>query len=177
MVSSGRAARLAAGGMPLHSTSVRSFFAVTCLALLASPPSPSSRALVQDPAGAGAASAVAIDIVAVERDGRFIENLRASDLTVTVDGRPRPVLWVRRVSRGPGAIADAASRHTGGEGPAAFAAEPRRTVLVVVDQASLARGDERGFVQAARRVRGSARPRRPHFGAADPEVVRRPAWP
>lgn len=89
-----------------------------------------------------------LDVTVADRNGRFVEGLDAGDFIVTVDGTRRPVLWVRRVSRGPGAAAEAASR-ADGSGGIEFAAELSRTVLVVVDQSSLLRGDERAIVQAA----------------------------
>lgn len=89
-----------------------------------------------------------LDVTAAGRDGRFVEGLGAGDFFVTVDGTRRTVLWVRRVSRGPGAATEAASR-VDGSGGIELAAELSRTVLVVVDQSSLLRGDERAIVQAA----------------------------
>ena len=57
---------------------------------------------------------------------------------------------MRRVSRGPGASADAATRQARATGPLTFAAEPIRNVLVVVDQAGLVRGEERAAVATSR---------------------------
>lgn len=91
---------------------------------------------------------VSFDLVVVDRAGRLADNLRPSDLTVSVDGRPRRVLSMRRVSRGPGALSDAAARSARGNGTLFFAAEPGRNVLVIVDQATLVRGDERGVIAA-----------------------------
>ena len=107
------------------------------------------------PAGTGqeaAPPAATLDVVAVDRDGRFAEGLGPDDFVVTLDGARRPVLWVRRVSRGPGAATEAASRAATAAAPGlAYAAEPARTVVVVVDQPSIQRGDERDVVQAAGR--------------------------
>ena len=69
---------------------------------------------------------------------------------MSVDGKPRRVAALRRVSRGPGASTDAATRQARATGPITFAAEPIRNVLVVVDQASLVRGEERAAVAAGR---------------------------
>ena len=93
-------------------------------------------------------ASVALDVVALDRDGRTVDDLGPQDFIVTIDGQPRRVLSVRRVSRGPGAASDAASRLASGRG-ATFAAEPSRTVLVVIDQTMLRRGEERTVVQAA----------------------------
>lgn len=95
-------------------------------------------------------STIPIEALVVDRDGRLVENLGPSDFTVTVDGRARPVRWVKRVSRGPGASTDAASRQVGVEGGSVrFAAEPRRNVLIVFDEATIVRGEERTAVRAA----------------------------
>jgi VWFA-related protein len=100
-------------------------------------------------AQAAASAPLSFDIVVLDRDGREPERLAPADITVTVDGKPRRVVAIRRVSRGPGAAADAATRHARGTGSMAYAAEPVRNVLVVVDQASLVRGDERAAVAAS----------------------------
>lgn len=91
---------------------------------------------------------VSFDVVVVDRDGRLPDGLGPSDLTVSVDGRPRRVLSMRRVSRGPGALSDAEARNARGSGTLSFAAEPGRNVLVIVDQATLERGDERIVIAA-----------------------------
>ena len=90
-------------------------------------------------------------MVVVDRDGRAPESLGPADIAVSVDGKPRRVLTVRRVSRGPGASIDAAARQARAAGPTtSFAAEPVRNIILIVDQASLARGDERGVMTAGR---------------------------
>ena len=111
----------------------------------AAPLPPSQEPAAHQPPAEG----TAIEALVVDRDGRFVEGLGPSDFKVTVDGRSRAVLWVRRVSRGPGASTDAASRQVGAEGTALYAAEPRRNVIIVVDQSTLVRGDERAVVRAA----------------------------
>jgi VWFA-related protein len=93
-------------------------------------------------------AATAVDIYATDKDGRPVDNLRPSDVTVTVDGKPRRVQWVRRVSRGPGSLTDASSRQARGDADLSFAAEPVRSLVVVIDQTSLMRGDERPAIQA-----------------------------
>jgi len=90
-----------------------------------------------------------IEIVAVDKDGRPVEGLRPSDFTVTVDGVARPVVSVRRVSRGPGALSDAARRQTGGGKGQSYAAELIRNVVIVIDQETIVRGEERTAIQAA----------------------------
>jgi VWFA-related protein len=91
-------------------------------------------------------SAVSFDLVVLDRDGRMPDALGPGDLVVSVDGKPRRVAAIRRVSRGPGASTDAATRQARASTPLAFAAEPVRNVLLVVDQSSLVRGDERAAV-------------------------------
>jgi len=93
---------------------------------------------------------MSFDMVVVDRDGRVPETLKAGDVTVSVDGKPRRVLSVRRVSRGPGAVTDAASRQARASGPMAFGAEPVRNVILVVDQAGFVRGEERAAATAGR---------------------------
>jgi hypothetical protein len=94
--------------------------------------------------------AMSFDMVVLDRDGRVPDEIRPADLSVSVDGRPRRVLAIRRVSRGPGAATDAASRQARAAGPLSFGAEPVRNVVLVVDQAGLVRGEERAAVTAAR---------------------------
>ena len=89
-------------------------------------------------------------MVVVDRDGRTPDSLGPADITVSVDGKPRRVLTVRRVSRGPGAAADAEARQARAAGPTVFAAEPVRNLILVVDQAGLVRGEERSAVNAGR---------------------------
>ncbi|MCX6537783.1 MAG: VWA domain-containing protein [Acidobacteria bacterium] len=103
----------------------------------------------QSPAPAGQARAIPVEIVVLDRDGRTADTLTPANFTVTVDGKPRPVLWVRYVSRGPGASDEAAQRLPGRTETLSFAAEPARNVLVVVDEYSIQRGDERMVQQAA----------------------------
>jgi VWFA-related protein len=135
--------------MPSQTTAAHTALAVACLALFASVQATSARPGARGSSQSTPAPAVTIDVVVVDRDGRFVEGLRPTDFTVTVNGARRPVVSVRRVSRGPGAVAEAASWQAGGDSSVSFAAEPQRTVLVVADQATLGRGEERGLVQAA----------------------------
>jgi len=50
---------------------------------------------------------VPLEVVALEPTGAPVDSLTPESLAVTVDGKPRRVLWIRRVSRGPGAVAEA----------------------------------------------------------------------
>jgi VWFA-related protein len=121
---------------------------VTAGVLLALP-TPGHAAGQPPPAPAGPAE-TRVEVVAVGRDGRCVETLDPQDISVTIDGSPRQVLYVRRVSRGPGAAADAARRLRAAGPGWQFAAEPVRRVLVIVDQASIVRGTEATVVQAGR---------------------------
>ena len=137
--------------MPCYAARLR-LVAVFAAALAAAAP-----AATQQPAAPAAPSApppgtpaaLSFDMLVLDRDGREPERLAPADITVTVDGKPRRVTAVRRVSRGPGAVADAATRRARAGAAMAFAAEPIRNVLVVVDQAGLVRGDERAAIAAS----------------------------
>ena len=94
-------------------------------------------------------AAVPVDVVALGRDGRFADNLTPASLAVTVDGKPRQILWIRHVSRGPGALDDAGRRQAGGSSALRFAAEPERSVIIAVDELSIEPGAERAVIQAA----------------------------
>ena len=106
-------------------------------------------AYAQNPAAAPRGTPVVLDVLALDRDGRFVEDLRPADFVVTVDGTSRPVLWVHRVSRGTGAMSDALTRRAAAGDEVAFGAEAERNVFVLIDEASIARGEERAVVQAA----------------------------
>jgi VWFA-related protein len=104
---------------------------------------------VQETARPAGTVATPLEVSAIDRDGRVADNLGPASFTVTVDGRPRRILWVRFVSRGPGALADAERRQPSRTDELFFAAEPARSVIIVVDEASLQRGSERTVLQAA----------------------------
>jgi VWFA-related protein len=106
-------------------------------------------ALLAAAPGAEPQPATPVDVVVVDREGRFVDGLGADSFTVTVDGKPRRVLWVRYVSRGPGAVVEAARRQIGRTDTLSFAAEPSRSLLVVIDEHSIQRGAERAATQAA----------------------------
>ncbi len=123
---------------PRAPTSVAVALLLSCLHPMAQGPHasrPQSAAVVRD--------TIPLDLTVLDREGRPPDTLAPSDLSVSVDGSPRRVVWLRRVSRGPGAMADAAARSQRQVAPGiVFAAEPSRTVLVVVDSATVARGGE-----------------------------------
>jgi len=92
---------------------------------------------------------VPVDVIALDRDGKPADNLTSASFAVAVDGRPRKVLWIRHVSRGPGSMDEASRRESGGTGVVRFAAEPARSVIVVIDETSIELGAERAVIQAA----------------------------
>ncbi len=102
------------------------------------------------PSSPAAAPGISFDMTVVDRDGRTPDSLKPVDITVSVDGKPRRVLALRRISRGPGASSDAGARQARAAELTAFAAEPIRNVILVVDQAGLVRGEERAAVTAGR---------------------------
>jgi len=113
---------------------------ILALAAISAAPPPSA----QDPS-----AATPVDVVVVDRDGKPVDGLGPDSFAATVDGKPRRVLWVRHVSRGPGSIVEAARRQAARTDTLVFAAEPARSVLVVIDQLSIPRGAERAATQAA----------------------------
>ena len=106
-------------------------------------------ALLTARSGAAPQAATPVDVMAIDRDGKFVDGLGPDSFTVTVDGKPRRVLWVRHVSRGPGSVMEAARRQTGRTDTLSFAAEPARSLLVVIDELSIHPGAERAATQAA----------------------------
>jgi VWFA-related protein len=92
---------------------------------------------------------VPVEVIALDRDGKFADNLTPASFTVAVDGKPRQVLWIRHVSRGPGSLDEAGRRQSGGTSALRVAAEPARSVIVVVDETSIEIGAERAVIQAA----------------------------
>lgn len=101
------------------------------------------------PHPAPAPAVFTIDVTALSRSGAVPDRLMPEDLTLTVGGRVRPALWIRRVSRGPGAVADAAARRAKEFQGTQYVAEPDRTILIVVDEASLPAGGHRQAIEAA----------------------------
>ncbi len=100
----------------------------------------------------GTVPALVLDVVAVDKNGASVDQLAASDFIVTVDGSRRAVRSVRYVTRGPGAAADAQALQAARTEPAQVAAEPSRTVLIVIDQTTLIRGDEKATTASVRAV-------------------------
>ncbi len=95
------------------------------------------------------AGATPVEIVVIDRDGKPVDSLDSASFAVRVDGKPRQVLWVRHVSRGPGASDEAVRRFPARTDALQFAAEPARNILIVIDEYSIQRGGERTVQQAA----------------------------
>lgn len=97
-------------------------------------------------------AAALLDVVVVDRAGAAVDTLGPEDFSVTVNGESRAVTALRYVTRGPGAQLDMealqASRGTRGR----FSAEPARSIVLVVDQTTLVRGDEKLATAAARSI-------------------------
>lgn len=102
--------------------------------------------------GTNAPPAIVVDVVAADRTGAPVDDLTPDEFVVMVDGDRRRVAFVRYVSRGPGAIADARTLTLARSGSPGieFAAEPSRAVLVVVDQTTILRGNEKAATAAVR---------------------------
>jgi VWFA-related protein len=118
------------------------------IALVALAPA-APRAYRQAPSPEQAASAVPVEVVVLDHAGKVADDVSPASFAVTVDGKPRSVRWARYVSRGPGSTGDALQRARRRTGTLGFAAEPARSVLVIVDETSLQRGSERTVLQAA----------------------------
>jgi len=99
---------------------------------------------------------VALDVTAVDKDGKPVKGLKASDFVVTLDGQQRPVQTVDYVEFGSGSAAAPASP------PSASAAAPaaptgpgareRRVVVFLFDDQSITPITGRGLTVAANRT-------------------------
>jgi hypothetical protein len=113
-------------------------------------PSTSSAAPVA-PVTLDAPPVLVVEAVITDKKGAPAQDVRAMDFEIAVDGRRRPGLAIGRLYRGPGAEFAARNRSVGAPGEVLPMSEPNRAVFVVVDQASLGRGDEpaaRGAAEA-----------------------------
>jgi hypothetical protein len=122
---------------------------VAYVALAASLPASSVRVA----AGSGQATAsptIYIDASVTDAGGRAVTTIRPEDLRVTVDGRPRSVVSLRYVSRGPGA--DVAAGLIGASRNAAAAAERVRLLLLVADENAIPRGQQKPVAAVVARM-------------------------
>jgi VWFA-related protein len=95
---------------------------------------------------------LAIDASVFDAQGRPITDLRAGQFSVTIDGTPRAVRSARYVYRGPGAEAAARGGARADDSGSSPLFEPRRTILIVVDETSFPRGAEKTMVAATDRL-------------------------
>ncbi len=94
------------------------------------------------PVTLGASPSLVVEVVVADKKGAPVEDLRARDFEVSVDGQRRGGVALARLYRGPGAALLASSRTTTKPGEVAPISEPSRVMVLVVDQASFAPGDE-----------------------------------
>jgi hypothetical protein len=90
-----------------------------------------------------------VDFVALDTGGRPVADLRAAEVSVTIAGRPRAVVGLHCVWRGPGAdaAASAAARRTdGGPARAIMRADSARAIVIAVDEGSIPRGSEKPVI-------------------------------
>ena len=83
-----------------------------------------------------------VDAVVVDKKGRIVDDMKAVDFTVILDGQPRRVASALRLYRGPGAVEAAAMRRKAMPADEPPRVEPSRVIFLVSDQGSLLPGDE-----------------------------------
>jgi hypothetical protein len=103
-----------------------------------------------------------IDAGVVDDSGRPVTTLRPEDVRIVVDGERRPVVSLRFVHRGPAAETAAGLADPAHEAPTA--AERMRSLLLLVDENSIAPGQEKPVVGAVRTLLDE-------LGAADQAAV------
>jgi VWFA-related protein len=100
---------------------------------------------------------VTVDVAVLDDDGRPIEDLRAEDFEIRVDGAPRRVVSAQFVAIGRGADG-AASRAAAGDFSSNEEAREGRLVLLAVDQPNIRRADGGAAIRAAVRFLESLDP-------------------
>ena len=113
------------------------------LALAEGRPGPLVTPSHQTPQAGPVAPPLVVDAIVVDKKGAPVDDMRASDFTVSVDGKPRTGVAIARLYRGPGAAGLVMARQATPPGEMRPLAEPSRVVLLVVDQGSFLPGDER----------------------------------
>ncbi|BCS32548.1 hypothetical protein TBR22_A17620 [Luteitalea sp. TBR-22] len=132
-----------------RATSLLVLVALACVAtLVAQQPGPTFRATTD---------LVVIDMVAVDRDGRFVADLRPDEIEVKEDGKRQPVQLLRVVgdedastSRGMATVVPGGAAQAGSPAPAPKVAAALRRLVIVVDTLSLS-------IDAVPRVRDALR--------------------
>ncbi len=99
---------------------------------------------------APAVQTVFLDVGVTDDNGRTVTTLRPPDVRVTVDGEPRRVVSIRFVHRGPGAETAAGLADPARD--AAAAAERTRSVLMLVDENAVYRGQQKPVVAVVNRM-------------------------
>ncbi len=90
-----------------------------------------------------------VDFVALDTTGKPVADLRPTDVSVSINGRPRALVGLDCVWRGPGADAAAtlaARRQNGTAGRTVMRADPARTILLAVDESGVPGGGEKPVV-------------------------------
>jgi len=111
----------------------------------------------QQPVFRGRTGVVAVDVHVVDGSGRPVADLQAEDFTVTVDGRPRPIVAADYVSHGVFPMPASSRPTTAPEQPRvssnvpSASTGPGRTVLLVVDESNIGAGNGRQAMRAAER--------------------------
>ena len=95
---------------------------------------------------------LAIDATVSDAQGRPVADLRAAQFSVTIDGAPRAVRSARFVYRGPGAEASARGGARAADSATSPLFEPRRTIVVVIDETSFPRGAEKSVISVTDRL-------------------------
>lgn len=112
-------------------------------------PAPAEPAAVGPPVTLDAPPRLVVEAIVTDRKGVPVEGLGPRDFDVTVDGRRRLGVALARLYRGPGSDVLASTLTATRPGEVLPVAEQSRLVVLVVDQASLAPGDERRARPAA----------------------------
>ena len=85
---------------------------------------------------------VVVDLIATDREGRFVDDLRADEVRIMEDGKPQKLQYLRLVRRGPSAAsAGTVEPAAGGSGPAtaspAHATDEEMQLGIVIDLGSM----------------------------------------
>src|SRR6478735_8285783 len=104
----------------------------------------------QTPVFRSSVEALIVEASVLDRDGKPVTDLSASDFTVTLDGKPRRVRDARFFGDGNVEVVTRAESPV--PGPVTQSSEDGRIVVFVVDRDSIAPGNEKVVLDAASRV-------------------------
>ena len=110
----------------------------------------------QTPVFRAKVEALVVEASVLDRDGKPVTDLSASDFTVTLDGKPRRVRDARFFGDGNVEVVTRAESPV--PGPVTQSSEDGRIVVFVVDRDSIAPGNEKVVLDAAARVVEGLRP-------------------